>query len=531
MGKLILVFDNPHPIGLNCYVMKHHSRIMAMMAGFLSWASLPAASAPSAAFVESSNDFACDCYRLMIEELGAGANLCFSPLSISQAFAMVYPGAKGNTAAQLAASFHFQADPAVLAVQYADLNAWLEEKKVASGAELNFSLANGVWLQNGFPFHQDYLDLVTNPFQARLELADFEARPEEERAIVNQWVLDRTGGRIKDLLPGGVIDGSTCFVLVNALYFKGAWATGFNPQATYLGRFIREDGQFAYVPTMWSEVRCRTYEDEAVLALECDFENSYFSMLFLVPAAGQSLSELGQTLTGSRLADWCSKLDSDYCYLHLPRFSIDSDFDLIKILPRLGVTDLFLAEKADLSGMTPRASGLSVTAAVHKANCTVNERGVEAAAATGIVGGYGSVPPTRRIDRAFLYAIREKASGTILFLGRVDWPNTSQGEAERMNLVADAMRRSFTGEIDSLWLKQSTFGDLYFGAFPWLFTGDLGWFYYGGTVSDEEWYFPLSGGVWFWRQASDWHYTRANDWYPFSWSIEQGWFWKGQPIQ
>ncbi|MDX2110711.1 MAG: serpin family protein [Verrucomicrobiota bacterium] len=478
------------------------------------------ATAPSTTFIRASNDFAFDYYRHTAST--ETSNFCFSPLSLSEAFGMLYPGTKGVTASELATVFHFDTNTATLVQSYNQLNGWLNAQKLASGGEMNFGLANGIWLQKGFPFEQSYLDLVTAPFEAALQTVDFGVNPAAERTAINSWVSERTGERIKELFPAGSISEATRFVLVNALYFKSAWEVKFKPESTRLRPFFQSDGTTLYVPTMSGEPVVGLYNDSKLIAVENNFEGNKFSLLMLMPQPGSSLAEMESTLTGTKLEQIVAGLEDTWVYLSMPRFSIDTDIDLIPELQSMGMNAVFNPSVADLTGLSPLGKQLYVGTAVHKATITVNEYGVEAAAATGIVGEWASGPSSFLfVNRSFLYLLREKESGAILFVGRMEVPETSISEADRLQLAQLTVKGFFDGQLGvSGWVTQTFMGDLYTSAYPWLYHTGWGWFYPFLGVDGSTW-----AGFWFWQPESGWYYTRQS-WYPFAWNANDGvWYW------
>ncbi len=373
-----------------------------------------------AAIVAGSMIFATELYR----ELAAQPErLFFSPSSITAALAMTAASARGETAEELAAALGLRLPPDRL---HPALGRLLEATSGASGIEL--ATANSLWVQAGYALRPEYLALVRETYRAALEEVDFEGAGEAARARINAWVEERTKSRIRDLVPPGVLDALTRLVLVNAIYFKGAWSTPFDRRVTRDEPFHRLHGSSTPVPLMHRTDSFRLVEDRNAQAIELPYGAGALTMVVLLPRQHDGLPALEKGLDGARLGGVLAELDAEdprKVEVHLPRFRVEASFRLDGVLQRLGAQRAFDRERADFSGMTPDPAGLYIGAVLHRAFVEVNEEGTEAEAATAVEMVARSAfiapppPPVFRADHPFLFLIRDRRSKLVLFLGRL----------------------------------------------------------------------------------------------------------------
>ncbi len=363
--------------------------------------------------------FALDLYR---ELRSAGSNLFFSPHSISTALAMTYAGARGETAAEMARVLHFTLPPEQLFPAFNALDLALQPGKPKEKEQpLELQGANALWGQQGYTFQSEFLDLLAQNYGAGMRLVDFKTAPEAARQAINQWVSEQTKNRIQDLIAPGVIDTLTRLVLVNAIYFKGGWLYPFNALATHEAPFTRLDGSQVNVPLMsWSEAETVRYAQGAGYQMvELPYQGGNAVMTILLPDAGQ-FAAVEEKLTAAQLTTLLSGMNPQEVKVTMPRFKNESAFDLTQALGKLGMSTA-LSGAADFSGMTGQRD-LYIGAVVHKAFVEVNESGTEAAAATAVImklTGAPVQPLEVRVDRPFIYLIRDTQTGAVLFMGRV----------------------------------------------------------------------------------------------------------------
>lgn len=368
------------------------------------------------AVAEANNAFAFDLYRQLAREDG---NLFFSPYSLSSALAMVYAGAGGQTAAQLAQALHIQLPPDEFHQALAELNGALN----APSEAYDLSVANALWGQEGYPFRSEFLALTDRYYQAGLQEVDYtsDRTREEARRAINAWVEERTQGKIRNLIQPEDLSALTRLVLTNAIYFKGAWEVPFHPDATGPMPFDLEAGGTVDVPTMYQSAGFLYAEDETVQLLEMPYAGGELSMVILLPKRG-GLQALEDILDPHQVQSWLAQGSQREVEVYLPKFTLEQRVVLNAVLQGLGIVDAFHPARADFAAMA-QDPDLHLSQVIHQSFVEVNEEGTEAAAATGIGMRTTSLPvnppPIFRADRPFLFLVRDVASGTILFMGRV----------------------------------------------------------------------------------------------------------------
>jgi serpin B len=208
-------------------------------------------------------------------------------------------------------------------------------------------------------------------------------------------------------------------VLANAIYFKGKWAEQFDPRRTHNAPFKCDDGTTPEVPMMHAELKCRTAHVDGVWAAELPYRGGELAMLVVLPKEGEKLVELEKRLTPELFAKWVGLLEERQKELPvaLPKFRIETRYELPDYLKALGMVDAFDRDRADFTGMAERPPGY-ISAVAHKAFVDVNEEGTEAAAATAVVIQEVSAPMPFQANRPFLFFIRDARHGTVLFMGR-----------------------------------------------------------------------------------------------------------------
>lgn len=394
--------------------------VPALLAGLCT--AVPAADVapkgPVAVVARAVNAFAVDLYgRLRTQQAG---NLFCSPQSIATALAMTSLGARGETAAEMARTLHLSISQAELPAAYATFLGTLRAK----GQPWELSIANRLWGDRSATFLPLFLDGLRRGFDTDLGRVDFTSQPDAARAEVNQWVARQTRDKIRDLLPPGSVTALTRLVLANAIYFRGDWTEQFDRAATKDQPFTIPGAKPRTVPLMFNKVKAgyAALPDARAKVLELPYRGDALSMVVLLPDAPDGLGALENQLTADRLDRWIGGATRRDVLVYLPRFTVDSRFGLADTLKAMGMPSAFDPGRADFSGMNG-ARDLSISAAVHAARVEVDERGTEAAAATGLSMGVTSALPQEpavfRADHPFLFAIRDRRSGAILFLGRL----------------------------------------------------------------------------------------------------------------
>ena len=379
----------------------------------------------AASIIESlakgNTEFALDLYAQL---KNADGNLFFSPYSISTCLAMTYAGARGDTAAQMARTLHFDTNEVQLADSFGELQKELSVGQEKNGIELD--VANGLWGQKDHPFLPAFVDVAKQSYGANLKLVDFRTNSESARIEINDWVSNKTQGKITNLIQPGVLDQKARLVLINAIYFKGQWAREFDKNNSAKAPFLVSPTQKPEVPLMHLEAGFRYAEDDGLQLLELPYAGGDLAMVVLLPRETYGLKGLEERLTEQSLDRWLARAFEQKVNVSMPKFKVIAQFSLAKPLAAMGMTDAF-SRRADFSGMDGQRD-LFISAVVHKAFVEVNESGTVAAAATGVVMRDMAVmmaprpTPIFRADHPFIFLIRDSHSGSILFLGRMADP-------------------------------------------------------------------------------------------------------------
>ena len=372
--------------------------------------------------VQGNNAFAIDLYR----ELSNGqGNLFYSPFSISQVLAMAFAGARNETERQMMTTLHYELPQGRLHPSFNALDLELASRGKGLEGEENqlfqLNISNAIWGQQGYEFLPDFLGVLAEHYGAGLRPLDFAGAPEESRVKINDWVSDETEGKIEDLLPLGTIDSFTRLVLTNAIYFNASWYWPFDQRLTQERPFHLAGGGRVEVPMM-AETSKSFYghaKGKGYQAVDVPYFRREMSMTILLPDAG-TFREFEDSLNAEVVSRILDDIEIEYVTLTMPLFEFESEFSLGETLDGLGMPDAF-GPSADFSGMTGNRE-LSISKVVHKAFVSVDETGTEAAAATGVIATVSRpskdpIPVT--VDRPFIFLIRDTATGTVLFLGRV----------------------------------------------------------------------------------------------------------------
>jgi serpin B len=402
----------------------HRLAIPALLAAALAAVgAMPTPSAPAPA-ADANNRFALDLLAQFREQPG---NLLVSPYSIETALAMTSAGARGATEEQMARVLHLPAD----AAQRHEACAALIKQTLAPAGpgRPTLRVANRLFGAPGFAWKPEFLQTTASRYAAGLETTDFPGSPDAARQVINGWVAGQTEQKIKNLLGPSDVDALTRLVLVNAVYFHGDWKVAFqawetNPAAT----FHLAPEQDVKVPMMGMTAALRYAESANWQALELPYTGGDQAMVVLLPRQVDGLAGLEKHLTAEQLTAVVGGLKRADVMVRLPKFRMESKFELGAALQKLGMTDAFDIGRADFSGMAE--AKLSISKVIHQTYVDVDEKGTEAAAATGVVlplpgpgGGGGGAPLMHfQADHPFLFLIRDNRTGAVLFLGRLADP-------------------------------------------------------------------------------------------------------------
>lgn len=376
--------------------------------------------------IQANNQFALDLYQRYSSNPD---NLFFSPYSMSTAIAMSYEGARGNTAEEMRKTFHFPENIETLQQGSAALNSQINQPN----QDFQLSTANALWAEKTYPFAQEYLDNAKKYYQGEITNLDFINNANTSRIFINDWVAKKTNDKITNLIPENSIDAMTRLVLTNAVYFKGDWIKQFDTEQTTDAEFQINANDSTTVKLMRQineEAVFNYAESEEMQIIELPYSGDQLSMLVILPKKTGDLYDLAgleKNFTLDQLNNWKNALQMKRVFLYLPKFKLETTYQMAEDLIALGMVEAFSPD-ADFSGMTG-FKDLNISAVIHKAFVEVNEEGTEAAAATAIIQRAGSaynpnapVIPTFRADHPFIFIIQQKENGNILFIGRVSNP-------------------------------------------------------------------------------------------------------------
>ncbi len=386
--------------------------------------------------VSANNKFAFKLYSEL--DKAEQGNIFYSPYSMSAALAMTYEGARGQTADEMKSVFNFPESNILkpnFAAIYNDINAKNKSYQLSTG--------NALWVQEDYPFKQDYLDAVEQYYGGKAANVDFVEETEKSRQTINSFIEEQTNNRIKELISQGFLEPITKLVLTNAIYFKGTWEWEFDKSDTRDQDFRITSTNIVKTPMMYMEPEKAlfNYADLGNLQiLELPYKGNKLSMLIILPKYREDYDyETGEIvvydytledieLSLEKLKEYKSQMEETKLEsIFIPKFEFDTKYYMKETLIALGMPTAFSENNADLSGMWTRQrdENLYIDQVIHQAFVKVDEEGTEAAAATAvIIGETTSVRPRNifRADHPFVFIIQEKSTGNILFMGRVTDP-------------------------------------------------------------------------------------------------------------
>ena len=365
------------------------------------------------ALVDGSSAFAFGLLREVASRVPADSNLFISPLSVSMALGMTTNGTAGETQAQLRRALGYgdmTLDEANAA--YRELIALL--RGIDRGVD--FRIANSIWARQGVPARPEVLERTRPSFGAEARTLDFGAP--SSVTTINSWVKGATNGKIAKIVDG--IPPDMVMYLINAIYFNGSWRSRFDAARTAPATFTTATGATQTGPAMRQTHDFAFRRGDGFRAVDLPYGRGAFTMTVLLPDAGRSLADLLAGLDAAAWADISAFRDTAEVALQLPKFRLEDEHELTAPLKALGITDAFDAGRADFSLLSPQG-GLEISEVKHKTFVDVHEEGTEAAAVTSVGIVLTSAPQVESfvVDRPFLFVLRERFSGAILFIGRM----------------------------------------------------------------------------------------------------------------
>jgi len=366
--------------------------------------------------IQSSNEFGIGLFTKVAET--ERDNLMLSPLSASTALTMLLNGCGGDTYSQLQETLRYPSGMTTAEINEAYKS--LVDQLLKADPKVKLALANAIFYRSGFIVKQPFLATMSKDYRATVEALNF-ASPAALNTI-NKWAGDNTNGKIPKVLDE--IDANAVMFIMNALYFKGSWSYRFDKTGTMDRLFYPDGGSAVYVSTMKGEVGAKVVSGNDYRAVEMPYGRSNFTMVVIVPTA--TLAEFNSTFTNLVWNSITGAFDNtdefEKLFVYMPKFKFSYEKYLNDQLKSMGMVDAFLAEKADLSGISDQ--GIFVDFVKQNTFVEVDEEGTEAAAVTtiGIRDSFNPEPREFIVDKSFIFAIRERTTNTLLFIGQVVKP-------------------------------------------------------------------------------------------------------------
>ena len=366
------------------------------------------------AAIAASNRFAFDLFK-SINARFADTNVFISPLSASFALGMTLNGANGETFDGMRTALRIE-DTELSSINsaYRDLITLLLELD----SSVDMRIGNAIWYDETFPFHRAFLDTVSHYFSARVAGLDFTSAATVDR--INAWVDTATAGKITKVLDD--IAPDLVMFLMNAIYFKGSWRSQFDPARTQDAPFATERGTSYQARMMHLDARVAVASVDGAQAVDLPYGRAAFTMTAILPPSGTDVDAFIGTLDQAKWDAIVNGLHQTQIDVYLPKFQMTWEDTLNADLKGMGMDRAFCYGCADFTRMSPLGEDLFISFVKQNTFVNVNEEGTEAAAVTTVGVGVTSLPPSIRFDRPFVFVIRERLSGTILFMGKVAVP-------------------------------------------------------------------------------------------------------------
>ncbi|XP_029647969.1 leukocyte elastase inhibitor isoform X3 [Octopus sinensis] len=353
---------------------------------------------------------------------GTNENVFMSPFSVATVLSMVYLGARQNSAKQFENVLKITSNLDSVALAFKEYFSLLK----TSDKLVTFNSVNRLYASEKFPFSEDYKNNMVKYFFSDIENVDFITNAEKTRITINDWVKNNTNNKITDLLPSGSLTPQSILVLINAVYFKGMWAKKFPEHATKSRKFYLSSDKTVSHDFMYKSEDFNTKISDNYKVVELPYIGKAFSMFVILPNEINGLAALEKEINAQFLKDIIDRKGFQMMLLELnmPKFRLESSFQLGDVLKKLGLSDIFDPQKADLSGMTGGEKNIYASEMFHKAFVDVNEEGTEAAAASGmVVSNYMSrIGMQFDVNHPFTFLVVDDRTKMIHFIGKVTNP-------------------------------------------------------------------------------------------------------------
>ena len=373
--------------------------------------------------VESNNDFTFDMFKHINSADTAEKNMFVSPFSIYDALAMAYDGAAKKTATEMRNVMKFKKKQAESHKEFvALLNEYKKDNSI-------FTITNAAVAQKNYKFLDTYLQCLKD-FDATISQADFSKAEERAEAVkkINSWVSKNTNDKITDLLSNNDVDELTRLILLNAIYFNASWNTEFKGDKTRPMTFYGKNSVEYVTDFMNGQQNVALSENDEARMMKIDYSKDVASMYIIMPKENVDIDKYISGFSLDKFEKLEKSLMGMKVNLSMPKFKIESRFEMKKVLMEMGIKAAF-SKSADFSKMNGK-SNLLIDEVIHKAFVEVSEKGTEAAAATAVVvrekSAIASQTPNISINRPFIFVIRENKNNAILFVGKYVKPDKKE---------------------------------------------------------------------------------------------------------
>lgn len=364
--------------------------------------------------VLADNSFAFDLMH-NVNASDTSSNIFISPLSVSMALAMTYNGAAGDTKIAMETALRRTG------FTVEEINSYFKKMSDALTSidpTTQLKIANSIWTLKDFPVLQSFYNTNKSYYNAEIQSLDFSQSSSKD--IINNWCSQNTDGKIPSII--NQIPDNVIMYLINALYFKGIWKYQFQKSATTDNTFYAPEGNKT-IQFMNQKATFNYFMSDSIQCAELPYGNTAFSMVIILPASRYTPNDILSKLTPSVWANWMNRLNPTTLEVALPKFSTTYEINLNSVLANMGMGIAF-TDFADFTGISS-GSGLCITEVKHKTYIAVDEDGTEAAAVTAVsLGTTAALPFNIVINRPFLFVIKEKSTGAILFIGKISSPQT-----------------------------------------------------------------------------------------------------------
>jgi len=383
-----------------------------------------ASDSDKAAVVKGDNSFAFDLYGKLRAQKGT---IFFSPLSVSSALAMAQAGAGGETAAEMARVLHTALPADRMQLARTAFTNELQFNAKNDGATV--LAANGLWMQKGAEFKPAFLKFAQG-YGAKAEALDFKHDPEGARQHINDWVMQQTNGKIRDLVNAKMVNEDPLLMLTDAIYFNAGWMFPFDASLTAPRSFHVTKDKAVNVQMMHQDRELSYLDGESFQAVNLPYHGGLAMAVFL-PNEVDGMEDFEHALGAPKLGKWLAALAAPASpkevTLDFPKLKIENRFNFAELLSDLGMRRAFSAATADFSGISSTPAFLSAVA--HKSYIAIDEKGTEAAAATVVgmmptsISERKEEPVMMNVDHPYFFVIWDMRSKAVLFIGRIEDPS------------------------------------------------------------------------------------------------------------